>query len=242
MPDVELGPVDGGSNNLGAYLATPAGAGPWPGVVAIHEIFGLTDMLRRQADRLAEAGYLTLGPDLFSDGGARRCVVSTMRSLFAGAGKPLADIEAARQHLLADARCSGKVGVIGFCMGGGFALVAATTGFDAASANYGVLPKRPESALAGACPIVGSYGGKDVSLRGAARTLSGALDTLGVINDVTEYPSAGHSFLNDQYFGPSATHRVQRILNLGPDPLAAPQAWARIEDFFATHLGPDSAN
>jgi carboxymethylenebutenolidase len=242
MPDVELGAVAGGSADLGAYLAVPSGAGPWPGVVAIHELFGLTDMLRRQADRLAEAGYLTLGPDLFSDGGARRCVVSTMRSLFAGAGKPLADIEAARQHLLTHAQCTGKVGVIGFCMGGGFALVVATTGFDAAAANYGMLPKHPESALAGACPIVGSYGGKDVSLRGAARTLARTLDELDVTNDIKEYPSAGHSFLNDEYFGPSFTHRAQRILNLGPDPLAAPDAWARIEDFFSTHLGPNNVN
>jgi carboxymethylenebutenolidase len=242
MPEVELGPVDGGSDNLGGYLAVPAGAGPWPGVVAIHEIFGLTDMLRRQADRLAEAGYLTLGPDLFSDGGARRCVVSTMRALFAGAGKPLADIEAARRSLLEDPRCTGKIGVIGFCMGGGFALVAATTGFDAAAANYGVVPKHPESALAGACPVVGSYGGKDVSLRGAARTLSSALDELGVVNDVKEYPSAGHSFLNDQYFGPSVTHRVQRIANLGPDPAAAPDAWARIDDFFSEHLASPEIN
>ncbi|MBE7190475.1 dienelactone hydrolase family protein, partial [Jatrophihabitans endophyticus] len=136
MPDVDLGPVEGGSGNLRAYVATPAGRGPWPGVVAIHEVFGLDDQLRRQADRLAAAGYLTVGPDLFSDGGMRRCVVSTLRALTAGRGKPMADIEAARNFLTGDHRCTGKIGIIGFCMGGGFALATANIGFDAAAANY----------------------------------------------------------------------------------------------------------
>lgn len=236
MPDIELGSVDGGSVNLRAYEASPSGPGPWPGVVAIHEIFGLNDQLRRQADRLADAGFLTLGPDLFSDGGARRCVVSTFRALLSRSGKPMADIEAARQHLLTDQNCTGKVGIIGFCMGGGFALVAANTGFDAAAPNYGVLPREPKEALAGTCPVVASYGRKDATLRGAANKLKGTLDELGVPNDVKEYPTAGHSFLNDQYFGPDITHSVQRIMHLGPDPVAAPDAWARIESFFDEHL------
>lgn len=236
MPDVELGHVEGGSTRLRAYLAKPTGPGPWPGVVAIHEVFGLNDMLRRQADRLASAGYLTVGPDLFSDGGAARCIVGTFRSLVSGRGKPLADIEASRQHLLADAECTGKIGIIGFCMGGGFALVTANTGFDVSAANYGTVPRHPEQALAGACPIVASYGGKDVALRGSATRLKNALDDLGVANDVKEYASAGHSFLNDEYFGPQPLHAVQRIAHLGPDPLAAPDAWARIEAFFGEHL------
>ncbi len=69
----------GGSPVLGGYLAVPSGPGPFPGVVMIHEAFGLNDTIRRHADRLARAGYLTLAVDLFSDGGTRRCLVSTMR-------------------------------------------------------------------------------------------------------------------------------------------------------------------
>lgn len=236
MPDIRIGAVDGGSAELRGYLAEPLGHGPWPGVVAIHEAFGLNDMLRRQADRLASAGFLTLGPDLYSDGGATRCIVSTFRALATGRGKALADIEAARQHVLADDNCNGKVGIIGFCMGGGFALVTANKGFDAAAPNYGLVPRDTERALAGACPVVASYGGKDVSLRGAANKLKRALDHLDVANDVKEYPSAGHSFLNDVYLGPDFVHAVQRIAHVGPDPLAAPDAWARIEAFFVEHL------
>ena len=238
MPDVTIGSVFGGSAGLRAYLAKPLGEGPWPGVVAIHEALGLNDMVRRQADRLAGAGYLTLAPDLFSDGGAARCLVGTFRALFRGAGKPIADIEASRQHLLADDRCTGKVGIIGFCMGGGFALVTANSGFDAAAPNYGQLPRKLPGALAGACPIVASYGGKDVALRGTARKLEATLDDLGVEHDVKEYPSAGHSFLNDEYIGPGMLHAIQRIANVGPDPIAAPDAWQRIEQFFAEHLAP----
>lgn len=236
MPDISLGRVDSGSSTLAAYLAVPEGVGPWPAVVAIHEAFGLDDNVRRQADRLAAAGFLTLAPNLYSDGGTRKCLVSTFRAMVAGQGKAFADIEAARTHLLDDARSNGKVGVIGFCMGGGFALLAASRGFDAAAPNYGQPPKDLPDALRGSCPVVASYGGKDFSLKGAAPKVRAALDTLGVENDVKEYPSAGHSFLNDEYFGPGFTHAIQRVAHLGPDPVAAPDAWARIESFFERHL------
>ena len=76
MTDIEITPEPGGSQPLHGYLATPPGDGPWPGVVLIHEAFGLDDNMKAHADRLAAAGYLTLGPDLYSEGGARRCLVS----------------------------------------------------------------------------------------------------------------------------------------------------------------------
>jgi carboxymethylenebutenolidase len=226
----------GGSRPLRGYLARPAGTGPWPAVVMIHEIFGLDDVMRRHADRLAGLGYLTLAVDLFSAGGARRCLVSTMRTMIRGHGRAFADISAARDYLAGSPDCTGKIGVIGFCMGGGFALLSAGDGYEAAAVNYGQLPRHLDEALAGACPIVGSYGGRDRSLRGAAGRLDAALDKAGVTHDVKEYPAAGHAFLNDAEAGPRALRPLLRVVGIGPEPESAKDAWGRIEAFFAAHL------
>ncbi|MGH8860950.1 MAG: dienelactone hydrolase family protein [Jatrophihabitantaceae bacterium] len=236
MPDISLGTTAGGSQQLGGYLARPAGDGPWPGVVAIHEIFGVDDEFRGHCDRLAAAGYLTLGLDLFSDGGARRCIVATMRALFAGRGKPIVDIDAARTYLAGSAECTGKVGIAGFCMGGGFALLTAPRGFDVAAANYGQAPKHAGTVLADACPVVASYGGFDPLMIGQARKVEKALAANGIEHDLKVYPGAGHSFLNARMTGPRALHPIERVLNVGPRPAAAADAWRRIETFFATHL------
>ena len=226
----------GGSRPLRGYLASPAGTGPWPAVVMIHEIFGLDDVMRRHADRLAGLGYLTLAVDLFSAGGARRCLVSTMRTMIRGHGRAFADISAARDYLAGSPDCTGKIGVIGFCMGGGFALLSAGDGYEAAAVNYGQLPRHLDEALAGACPIVGSYGGRDRSLRGAAGRLDAALEKAGVTHDVKEYPAAGHAFLNDAEAGPRALRPLLRVAGIGPEPESAKDAWGRIEAFFAAHL------
>lgn len=237
MPDIDVGPVRGGSRDLRGYLATPPGDGPWPGVVVVHEAFGLNDAVRRQADHLADAGYVALALDLFSDGGAARCLVSTFRSLMTGKGKAIADIGAGRDVLSNRPDCTGRVGIIGFCMGGGFALVMASRGFDAASANYGPLPPKLEQVLTGACPVVASYGGRDPLIPGAGRKLGRTLAKVGVQHDIKLYPGVGHSFLNDVPVGPGPLPAVMRVANVGPRPEAAADAWQRIERFFAEHLG-----
>jgi carboxymethylenebutenolidase len=225
-----------GSPHLRGYLAEPSGTGPFPAVLMIHEAFGLNDIARRQADRLAAAGYLTLAVDLFSDGGPRRCLVSTMRSLLSGSGKAFADLAAARDWLEESGRTNGKIGVIGFCMGGGFALLIAKDGFDAAAVNYGRLPKNPEEALLGACPVVGNFGKADRSLPGAAARLETALDKLGIEHDIKEFDGAGHAFMNDAEEGPRVLRPLFRVMGVKPDPEAAAEAWQRIEDHFARHL------
>ncbi|MFM9257795.1 dienelactone hydrolase family protein [Rhodococcus sp. 5A-K4] len=238
MVDIDLtgrAAVVGGSQPLRAILETPTTPGPWPGVVMIHEAFGLEEVMQRQAKRLAAAGFLTLAVDLYSAGGAKRCLVPTMTSMLRGHGKAFTDIEVARSWLLESPVCTGKIGVIGFCMGGGFAMVSAGD-FDAASVNYGQLPRKLDEAVVDACPIVGSFGGKDFSLRGAAAKLETALSNAGIENDVKEYPAAGHAFLNDAEAGPKVLRPLERILGIGPDPVAAQDAWKRIDSFFERHL------
>jgi carboxymethylenebutenolidase len=227
----------GGSQPLRGYLATPTGAGPWPGVIMVHEAFGLTDVQLRHADRLAAAGYLTLAVDLYSRGAAFRCFVATMHAVQTGTGKAFADIETGRSYLRASPDCTGKIGVIGFCLGGGFALMLAGRGeYDAAAPNYGMLPKDLDAAMAGACPVVGSYAGRDSGLKGAAAKLDAALTRAGVVHDVKEYPTAGHAFLNEAESGPRILRPIMRRAQMGPDPAAATDAWRRIEAFFAEQL------
>tara|TARA_Y100000814_G_scaffold286053_1_gene254687 strand:- start:688 stop:1449 length:762 start_codon:yes stop_codon:yes gene_type:complete len=239
LSEIDLPERAGGSRGLTAVLGVPDGAGPWPAVVMVHEAYGINDVMRRQVERLTSAGYLVLMPDLFAQGGARRCLVSTFRALRAGEGRAFVDIERAREWLLAREDCTGRVGILGFCMGGGFALAAASgRGFDVASANYGMLPANLDDDLRGACPIVASFGGRDRSLRGAADRLEASLERLDVPHDVKEYPEAGHAFLNDADSGPLAARLLfTRFLGLGPNPEAATDAWQRIERFFAAALG-----
>ena len=228
-----------GSTRLRGYLSTPPGPGPWPGVVVIHEIVSVDDVMRRQVDRLAEAGYLALMPDLFSDGGARRCLLATFRAMSSGHGRAYADIEAARTFLADHADSTGRVGIIGFCMGGAFALMCATRGFDVAGDNYGMAPKDVALTLHGACPVIASYGGRDRLLgTKVAGRLAAGLDRAGVEHQVHVYPDAGHQFLNDAPSGPAVLGPFLRVANAGPEPASAVVAWARIEAFFAEHLGP----
>jgi carboxymethylenebutenolidase len=224
------------TGQLRGYLACPSTGDSCPAVVVIHEAFGLTDDIRRQADRFADAGYLAFAPDLLSYGFAPRCLVSTFRTLFnQGGGRALDDIEAARAYLLARADCSGKVGVIGFCMGGGFAILAATRGFDVAAPNYGIVPKDAAAALRGSCAMVASYGAKDRGFKGAAAKLENALTQHGVDHDVKEYADTGHAFMTG-HTGNWAF--AERIPGMGYVPESAEDAWRRVFAFFAKHLTP----
>jgi carboxymethylenebutenolidase len=198
----------------------------------------MTADLRRIADRFAGSGYLALAPALYRRGSKMskvRCVVSAFRSLSRGSGDAIDDLIAARDHLLADGRCTGKVGSVGFCMGGGFCLVLAPRGvFDATAPNYGIMPK-DIAALGRSCPVVASFGARDRMLRGAAARLEKVLAEGGVPHDVKEYPGVGHGFMND-WDTPGSLRIVERVAGLAYSEPEAEDAWRRILAFFDEHL------
>jgi carboxymethylenebutenolidase len=227
VPDVSLPPTRG-------YLAVPDGPGPWPGVVVIHEVLGLNSDIRSQADRLAAEGYLALAPDLYAGVPWVRCLRSAFRQLHARSGPAFDTLDAARELLAKRVDSTGKTGVIGFCMGGAFALLCAPRGeYSAASVNYGEVPEDAEQALAGSCPVVASYGSKDPMGSAHPKRLEAALTALNVPHDLKVYPGAGHSFMSRK---PPLLAPLAVVARMDYKPQAAEDAWQRILAFFGTYL------
>jgi carboxymethylenebutenolidase len=228
VPDVTVGAT-------AAYLAVPVGSsGPWPGVVVIHEAFGLNADIRGHADRLAALGYLALAPDLNDGKYWLRCVRGMFRQLRAGSGPAFDILDACRGWLAGRENCTGKTGVIGFCIGGGFALLCAPRGeYSAAAVNYGDVPADAEAMLAGSCPVIANYGGRDPMGKAHPERLDAALTALGVPHDVKIYPAAGHSFMSPK---PAPMAPLTALARLKYDKEAAEDAWQRIFAFFGTYL------
>lgn len=207
------------------YQAFPVGEGPFPGIVVIHEIFGLNDNIRDIAGRFARQGYAALAVDLFSGVSRVTCLMQIFYALMIRPihNAHIDDLQNALEAFRNQSEVDGeRTGVVGFCMGGSYALQLASVQGDlrAASVFYGQNP-RPMDAVASACPIVGSYPGKDFTAN-AARKLQDKLDEFNVPHDIKIYPGTKHSFFNDQ--GPAFA------------PVAAHDAWLRMLSFFEEHL------
>lgn len=233
--DVPLVTADTAAGAVSGYLAVPAGDEPAPAVVVLHEAFGLNADIRAIADRFADEGYLAFAPDLLAGGNRVACLVRVARSMSTGEGAAAEQILAVKDWLSDRTDCTGKLGVAGFCMGGGFAIVLAARGFDVAAPQYGRLPKNLQAAVEGSCPMVASYGGRDQSLRGAATTLTDALANADVTADVKEYPDAGHSFMNHSE-APWWAKPFARGMHAGYVDTAAADAWRRILTMFDSTL------
>jgi carboxymethylenebutenolidase len=214
------------------YLAQPAAVDRAPGVLVIHEAGGLNENIRDVADRFARAGYVALAVDLFAGSHRRLCMLRVMGAAL------LRPLDSSGLHALQESiawlqRQPGvdpdRIGVAGFCMGGGFALALACVdrALKSAASFYGGNP-RPLSAVAAACPIVGSFPGNDRFTRGGAVKLEAALTRYGVPHDIKTYPDTRHSFFNDR----GRTY----------DADAAQDAWERTLAFFRDHLGAVSVS
>jgi carboxymethylenebutenolidase len=232
MPEITFRAPHG---EVPGYLAVPAeGAGPWPGVVVIHEAFGLNADIRGKADQMAAHGYVALAPDLYEHKAWIRCIRSAFTQLRAQSGPAFETLDAARSFLAGRADCTGHTGVIGFCMGGGFALLCATRdGFSVAAINYGEVPKDAEAALAGACPVVGSFGARDLMGTSHPERLRRALTVLQIPHDVEVYPGSGHRFMSPSSGVGGA---VAKLTRMSYQPADAASAWQRIYAFFGKHL------
>jgi carboxymethylenebutenolidase len=213
-------------DRLEAYLARPDGEGPFPGVVIIHEIFGLNDNIKDITKRFASEGYAALAVDLFANRNRAVCMARIMGGTLRGSpdryGVP--DLERALGVLAGQPYVDAdRLGAIGFCMGGGFAIAWACTDdrLKAVAPYYGANP-RPLSAVARSCPVVGSYPEKDFTAR-SARKLEAELERHGIPHDVRIYAGARHAFFNDH----SRAH----------DPAASEDSWRRTLAFFEEHIG-----
>ena len=226
--------------DLAAYLASPEQINqPLPGVLVLHELFGLNDDIRRIARRFADNGYVALAPDLYSVGPRAKplCIRRTMQALRSGEGRAFADIETSRAWLAAhDGVDAERIAVAGFCMGGGFAvLYASRVPIGVAADFYGAVPREAKE-LEGICPVFGGYGERDRLFVGQADRLRGHLDQLGVEHEVNVYPEAGHSFMNQH--GPVRSLFVRLSpMQVGYHEASAKAAWTTMLDFFARHLG-----
>lgn len=226
-------------DELLTYVAKPVGNGPWPGVVVLHDATGMSRDLRNQADWMASEGYLAAAPDLSNDRTMVACLRSIMADYLAQQGPTFAKLEAVHTWLKHQPDATGRTGVIGFCLGGGFALqLAPRPGCAVSSVNYGILPKDLETFLNGACPLVAAYGGKDLPLRGSAANPELALTSLDLDYNVKEYRAAGRSLLNhlEDSDLPWLLTMLGQPVNSRYNEPAADDARRRIMAFFARHL------
>jgi carboxymethylenebutenolidase len=217
-----------GNETVSGFLATPEGKGPFPGVIAIHEWWGLDDWVKSQARALAKEGYVVLAPDLYR--GKVTNKQEEAHQLMSGLppDRAMRDLKAAYAYLQTRPDVQkDRIGAIGWCMGGRYALALATEEptLAAAVAYYGAPPTDAQMIARIKAPVLGNYGAED---KGPSpeqvKEFEAAMKKAGKTIDVKIYPGAGHAFANEN--NPWKGFR----------PEAAKDAWARTVAFFKKHL------
>jgi carboxymethylenebutenolidase len=158
-----------------------------------------------------------------------------MLAIRTGGGPAVSQANAIRRWLCERAGVAeANVGIIGFCLGGGFAL-GVGRGWGAVSTNYGPIPKNPD-VLRGMGPTIGCYGGRDLTSQGSGPELETRLRAVGSEVETHTYPDAGHSFLTDGK-RPLMTFLSAPLLHIAYKPETAEAGWRQIMAFFDKHLG-----
>ncbi len=216
--------VDG--EKVQAYLAEPAGVAFHPGVVVIHEWWGLNSQIKGVADRLAGLGYVAIAPDLYRGKVASEPDLAheLMRGL--NEDRAVGIISRAASYLRTLGKTSGRpVGLIGFCMGGRLSLATALKkgGVQAAVMYYGSVETTKEAVRPLNAPLLGLFAGEDRGIPvDDVKKFEVALKEAGKTAKIVVYPGVGHAFFNEER--PSY------------DKEASLDAWALTKEFFDEHL------
>lgn len=219
-----------GAEDATGLLVTPAGKGPFAAVLVIQEWWGLNDWVKDQARALAKEGYVALAVDLYRGKVATQQEEAHQLMMGAPPDRILRDLKAAFAFLSArpDVK-KARIGALGWCMGGRFALALATEipSLAAAVAYYGAPPTEPAAIAAIKAPVLGNFGADDKGPSpDQVRAFEAAMKKAGKAKaiDVKIYEGAGHAFAN--VYNPWGGYRES----------AAKDAWARTTAFLAAHL------
>ena len=223
MPDVEF--EANGEKGTG-YLAELEGEGP--GVVVIHEWWGLDDSMRRMVDRFAADGFVALAPDLFQGQTTEQPDEAQQKLMALNMEQAVKEMRGGVQKVKESPKCNGRIGAVGFCAGGGLAVWAAAEDPDitAAVTYYYVMPHgKPDfSKING--PVLGHFGTADEFIPpDDARELEEEMKSAGIETTFYVYEGAGHAFANDH----------NRLGTYNEE--FAEQAWQRTVDFLKQNLG-----
>ena len=191
--------IETNGQSVPAYQCLPVGDGPFPGVVVIQEWWGLEPHIKDIAERFAKQGFAAVAPDLYH--GEVTSEPDEARKLVMALDRPRAvqEIVGTVGYIKAQPYSNGKVGTIGYCMGGGLSIATAcsTDILDAAVIYYGSNPDSDTLSKA-SCPVLGLYGGADGGIPvSTAVELSEVLEKAGTPYEVHVYGGAPHAFFND---------------------------------------------
>jgi carboxymethylenebutenolidase len=189
-----------GDETVSGMLYTPAGKGPFPALIVIHEYWGLNDWVKEQASKFADQGYVALAVDLYRGKVADNPDLAHQLMRGVPEDRAKRDLGAAFDYLAAQPNVKKeRIGSVGWCMGGGYSLDVALLepALAAAVINYGHLATDPAELKKINAPILGNFGGQDQGISPAdVKKFGEALDKLGKKVDIKIYPDAGHAFEN----------------------------------------------